>query len=186
MKSTNTISILTLIMIAAGFTALYIKDNSADTDKELLNAIALLTQNVEQVNQQLAYTSSSVVNDSTGQPDALATNNSTATLNTTGGGRLNISVPSLRQDLSKGAPDMIIISPTPEQNLIYEGLKARLDDPSYSESLSLMELKTHPDMQQLDTTMQMLILNKAVKKFNDGEISKEVFLAGMKSTKLNE
>lgn len=176
MKSTNMLFILTISLIATGFLTLYIKDNSSDSDKELLKAIALLTNNLEHMSQQL--------NDNLTDTKVIHNNTITTTQqDTTGDEKLEISAYSPRLDFSNGTPNMITISPTPEQNTIYENLKARLDDPDYSEGLGLMALKTSPEMRQLDSTMQMLILNKAVEMFNNGEISKEVFLAGMETAR---
>ena len=180
--------------MVAGFGAMMFKDSAssnshstsdqAKINKQLLNAIATLTENLQQVNQQLSNAGAHLDGSSNAIKDTTANN-----INNINSGhppleddRMAISVPKPTQDFSKGAPDMIIINPTPEQNLVYEGLKSQLDDPSYLQNLSLMELKSLPEMQQLDGTMQMLILNKAVAKYNSGEISRDAFLAGMNAT----
>lgn len=80
-------------------------------------------------------------------------------------------------DSLKDRPPMVMVNPTLEQNEVFQMLKARLDDPTYLSTLSLLELSQAEDLVKLPKALQLVLISKAIKQYNNGAVSKEVFYA---------
>lgn len=74
-------------------------------------------------------------------------------------------------------PKMVMVDPTPQQNQVFEELKSLLDQPRYIESLNLDTLSKNEDLASLPKALQMVIISKAIEKFNKGEVDKNTFLS---------
>ena len=73
-------------------------------------------------------------------------------------------------------PDMVMVNPTEQQNKLFEELKNSLDQPLYIQNLNLDALVKSEDMLSLPKPLQMVIVSKAIKRFNDGEVDRMTFL----------
>ncbi len=73
-------------------------------------------------------------------------------------------------------PPMVVVNPTPEQNETFQTLKIQLDDPSYVSSLNLQTFSQSPEIANLPEPLQLVLITKAIKQYNEGNITKEVFL----------
>lgn len=73
-------------------------------------------------------------------------------------------------------PDLVMVDPTAEQNQTFEELKDLLDQPRYLESLNLDTLAKSEELTSLPKPLQMVLLSKAIQKFNNGEVDRLTFL----------
>lgn len=71
---------------------------------------------------------------------------------------------------------VIFASPTPEQNAAFEDLKARLEDPLYLSALNLQAFSASLELQSLPEGLQLVLIQRAIDKYNSGYISGDVFL----------
>lgn len=86
------------------------------------------------------------------------------------------SGPPTDSNNQKPQPKMIIVNPTHKQNETYGVLKAKLEDPYFLSTLNINDLASMPELQTLPEVMQLSIMSKAITKFNNGEIDKDVFM----------
>jgi hypothetical protein len=68
---------------------------------------------------------------------------------------------------------------TPEQNAFVEDIQLRFNDPSFVRTLNLSELNQRREIKALPRPIQEAILNKAIEKYNRGEVDEKTFLSGM-------
>jgi hypothetical protein len=73
-------------------------------------------------------------------------------------------------------PGLLVVRPTPEQQASYDVLDRRLDDPVYLENLTLADLLEDSEFGVLPEALQRLLVDKAVEKFNRGEIDRDAFI----------
>lgn len=73
-------------------------------------------------------------------------------------------------------PDLVMVDPSAEQNKTFEYLKDLLDQPHYIESLKLDTLANSEDVTSLPKPLQMVIISKAIEKYNNGEVDRMTFL----------
>jgi len=74
------------------------------------------------------------------------------------------------------APEMLIVDPAPEQQAVYEAFDKKLDDPDYLRTLSLKDLLENSELNAIPEPLRRLILDKAVEKFNRGELDSDTFI----------
>ena len=120
--------------------------------KQLTNEITLLRKNIKSLQNQLAVTER--------QP-AIAT-------------AMNNSMPAEIQYSAE--PDLVMVNPTLEQNTTFEHLKDLLDQPRYIETLKLDTLANSEAVTSLPKPLQMVIISKAIEKYNNGEVERMTFL----------
>lgn len=77
------------------------------------------------------------------------------------------------------SPSMIMVSPTPEQNQIFEDLKRRLDEPDFWHGMTFSGLVELDEMKAIPDALQKVIISKAIGKLNRGEVDKGAFLQGI-------
>jgi len=70
---------------------------------------------------------------------------------------------------------VVSVHPTEEQNRIFYDLKSSLDDPNYVQGISMQKLINTDEMKLLPQVLQYVILSKAVERYNNGEIARDVF-----------
>lgn len=79
-----------------------------------------------------------------------------------------------RFDLTN-SPRLLRSSATPEQEASFRALKSRLDDPLFLQNLSLEKLQALHEFQSLPGELQLVLLSKAVDRYNSGEIPPDIF-----------
>ena len=89
----------------------------------------------------------------------------------------NDSNPNDFLDELKKGKKVITVSPTIEQNTVFENLKLRLSDPYFTQNLSMQGLIEMDEMKQLPQALQYVIMSKAVARYNNGEIDRNIFFS---------
>lgn len=69
------------------------------------------------------------------------------------------------------------VSPAEDQKQFFNDLMLMLDDPYLTQSLSMQKLVEMESMRKLPQALQYVVMSKAMKKYKNGEISKDVFLS---------
>ncbi len=72
-------------------------------------------------------------------------------------------------------PPVIVVNPTEEETRHYSMFNTLLDDPSYLASLNLVNFTQQNDFASLPRELRMVLVNKAVKLYNEGMIDKDTF-----------
>lgn len=85
-------------------------------------------------------------------------------------------LPSAPGEQSSTRPRILITSPTPEENENYEVLSAQLDDPVFLSSLNLQTFSASARLLALPEALQMVLIHKAIARYNSGGIDPETFL----------
>jgi len=135
-------------------------------------------RNITQLQQQMAQIEDHLQN--TGNTEGIE--NSAATGRLSGLEHANtqneISPIKVPEYLGEAGPNKVmVVNPTPQQNELYEALKQRLNDPSFTGNLTLAQLNNLPELQSLPGPMRFMIIGKAIEKYNRGEIVSPNFLS---------
>lgn len=72
-------------------------------------------------------------------------------------------------------PRILISSATAEEQETFLTLKRQINDPEFLSSLSLEKLVSMSTFRSLPSELRLVILGKAVEKYNSGEIASDVF-----------
>ncbi len=75
-------------------------------------------------------------------------------------------------------PTITMVSPTPEQQAVYDNVMQRFDDPSFVRTLTMANLTHMEELSTLPQPLVMLILSKALEKYNNGEVDRSKFFPG--------
>jgi len=79
--------------------------------------------------------------------------------------------------LIEAGSNTVHVSPTEDQSRFFNDLMLMLDDPYLTQSLSMQKLVEMDSMSKLPQALQFVVMSKAMKKYKNGEISKDVFLS---------
>jgi len=80
-------------------------------------------------------------------------------------------------DLNNTEQQKIIVNMTPQLYKNFHKLDDQLNDPSISSTISLAEFSNSEEILSLPRPLAIALISKLVKQYNEGKISREVFMA---------
>jgi len=74
-----------------------------------------------------------------------------------------------------GGTNEIFVNISPIEREIFQVIQTRLDDPSFYSTVNLNEFTNSDELQSLPETLQLILLSKALRLYNQGYIDHETF-----------
>lgn len=87
--------------------------------------------------------------------------------------KTELIAPATTKKLSR--PRILISNPNPKQYETFTALKAQFNNPDFLRSLNFQQLQSMDEMQSLPQELRLIILGKAIEKYNIGELDASLF-----------